>query len=358
MAAKVPAARPEPVFEMRETDTKGVACFATRDIQAGEEVLWDICTITCSLEEDTAAAMLELVIHFEALDDEAQARYRQLYSWEPETHSAHFREALSMIERDGQLLAPDVINDYVHLFEIFRSNNFEIIRERRNEDGSRTQSRSGIFFEASRFNHSCDNNVDYYATITPGYWVGKAKQRIRAGDELTLTYIPRHIPTRERQNMLRDCWGFTCTCSKCQGVDAEYDIRLREAVAAQQGELADGTVPIPVYQEELDEPAAERLLRRIERLEILHWDQDLFFAYWDAADYYFTNSNLTREYDAQGAAQLLLEALNRQDQVVDLGNRLWPDDDYIMADAKYLLRSMEMVHERDQREGNLALGLT
>jgi hypothetical protein len=52
-----------------------------------------------------------------------------------------------------------------------------------------------------------DGDVDGAAVLT-------AKRGIRAGDEITISYIDEHAALADRQDALRD-YGFTCSCPRC-----------------------------------------------------------------------------------------------------------------------------------------------
>jgi len=75
---------------------------------------------------------------------------------------------------------------------------------------------SGLFLLANSMNHSCEPNVmsvsasnDYVTTVI-------ALTTIKVGDELNISYINEDLCFTERQNLLKDLYLFTCTCSKCQ----------------------------------------------------------------------------------------------------------------------------------------------
>jgi len=42
-----------------------------------------------------------------------------------------------------------------------------------------------------------------------------AKRAIRAGEEITISYIDEDVALADREEALRD-YGFTCQCSRCQ----------------------------------------------------------------------------------------------------------------------------------------------
>jgi hypothetical protein len=74
---------------------------------------------------------------------------------------------------------------------------------------------TGHYPTIARMNHSCVPNaewesVDYSNTIRL-----VALQHIPAGHEVCISYIDQDQPFPIRQTLLRELYGFTCTCPKC-----------------------------------------------------------------------------------------------------------------------------------------------
>ena len=94
---------------------------------------------------------------------------------------------------------------------IWRTNNFALGR-------SNNRSKNGIFPNLSRFNHSCVPSAEFR-------WNEKLyRQEIRAirdivpGEEITLCYFTLETMAKskvDRQNYLRDHYGFICDCHAC-----------------------------------------------------------------------------------------------------------------------------------------------
>ncbi len=82
-----------------------------------------------------------------------------------------------------------------------------------------------LFPLAARLNHSCRPNCMRLATPTGMYVVAICD--IKAGDELTVSYIPTYIPEfvdlEVFQNNLKRNWGFSCRCNFCsqEGQDGQ-----------------------------------------------------------------------------------------------------------------------------------------
>ena len=58
------------------------------------------------------------------------------------------------------------------------------------------------------------------AAILGQHWVAagvavRARRALRAGDELTTTYIDTSLPVAERKSRLLHGYGFTCSCERC-----------------------------------------------------------------------------------------------------------------------------------------------
>ncbi|KAK6465484.1 hypothetical protein DFJ63DRAFT_22562 [Scheffersomyces coipomensis] len=77
---------------------------------------------------------------------------------------------------------------------------------------------SCIFLTQSHLNHNCDPNTSVeISTVsrTDGLKVFAARD-IRAGEELTTTYVNPSHTVQQRQRELRVNWGFICNCQKCK----------------------------------------------------------------------------------------------------------------------------------------------
>jgi hypothetical protein len=76
----------------------------------------------------------------------------------------------------------------------------------------------GVFARASRVNHSCrPNAIENWDPRGPGTLSLRAIYDIREGDESTVAYRPAtaRLSKTERIQMLREDFGFLCTCPVC-----------------------------------------------------------------------------------------------------------------------------------------------
>lgn len=77
---------------------------------------------------------------------------------------------------------------------------------------------SCIYLTQSHLNHNCDPNTSVETSLTnraEGLKVIAARD-IRAGEELTTTYVNPAHTVQQRQRELRVNWGFLCNCQKCR----------------------------------------------------------------------------------------------------------------------------------------------
>ena len=70
--------------------------------------------------------------------------------------------------------------------------------------------------EVSRLNHDCRPNAAFrIAPDTALHHVTAVGGTIRAGDEITISYVDAVAPRDERRARTRLAWGFECTCQAC-----------------------------------------------------------------------------------------------------------------------------------------------
>ena len=104
-------------------------------------------------------------------------------------------------------LDEDLATEIVRIRAILATNNFALNAEGKN-------SLSGVFLNASRFNHSCVPNTDYEYDSKSECQIITADCDIDAGDELTLTYIHETDLREKRMKHLKRGWNFECCCRR------------------------------------------------------------------------------------------------------------------------------------------------
>ncbi|KAL8977880.1 MAG: hypothetical protein Q9205_006406 [Flavoplaca limonia] len=90
---------------------------------------------------------------------------------------------------------------------------------------------TGMWFLASRANHSCLPNV--CRAIIGDMLIFRAATSIPADTEIFITYVPATDPYLTRRTNLKKAWGFTCECPSCridQGVSKKEHAR-RESLS-------------------------------------------------------------------------------------------------------------------------------
>lgn len=75
--------------------------------------------------------------------------------------------------------------------------------------------RSGIFLKASRVNHSCCPNDFPSWNLKLRRLTLHAVDDIPRGEEITVSYYTPFYPLEDRQNWLREHYGFQCDCPAC-----------------------------------------------------------------------------------------------------------------------------------------------
>lgn len=85
---------------------------------------------------------------------------------------------------------------------------------------------SGLFLGVVAANHSCDPNC-FQMFDGPSIRL-RALRPIAPGEELTIGYIDLSELRSERQKILRESYGFLCTCSRCSSLEELWsDTRVR-----------------------------------------------------------------------------------------------------------------------------------
>ena len=87
----------------------------------------------------------------------------------------------------------------------------------------------GIYPTVARINHSCKPNAHHFFNEedkTEEVWV---MEPIKAGEEITISYIRTFCSKNFRQELLQEKFGFLCACSVCSltGETLQEDDRLR-----------------------------------------------------------------------------------------------------------------------------------
>jgi hypothetical protein len=178
-------------FEVRESQDKGLGLFALRDFKKGDKILVErpvIVMTVDSSEESSLLLALQVKNQFDVCLPTVQAAIASL-SREESTNL----EMRAFEDKFG--VGPMV----------YKRNSFGL------EPGS------GLFVNASRFNHSCMPNCNRYYVHDHKLMVISAGKDIACGDELLISYTREFLKAGFEifQKHMMGAWGFQCTCHAC-----------------------------------------------------------------------------------------------------------------------------------------------
>jgi len=90
----------------------------------------------------------------------------------------------------------------------------------------------GIYPTMARINHSCKPNAHHFFNEEDGTEEVVVMEPIKAGEEITISYIRTFCSRNFRQELLQDKFGFRCTCCVCllTGEKLCEDDRLRHEI--------------------------------------------------------------------------------------------------------------------------------
>ncbi|GFR47403.1 hypothetical protein Agub_g9120 [Astrephomene gubernaculifera] len=107
--------------------------------------------------------------------------------------------------------------------------------------GEEPRGHIGLWPEFALLNHSCAPNTVNF--VVGGAMVVRAVRNIRAGEEVSISYLgrPQLLPFQRRMQALKEDYGFDCDCVRCTAEQAHYDklddvyLELFEAVEGKLG---------------------------------------------------------------------------------------------------------------------------
>ena len=159
---------------------KGLGVRAQRDFSPGEEIIKERVTIHCSRHQEgetrgpSAEQARQIYQNYNRLSTVDKFRVTSLFC---------------MGERS--------------ILNIFSTNSFTI-----------TSKYCGLFVRISRINHACDPNACYNNSGSLEKVV-TALREIKAGEEITISYINNNWDVRSERRSSLSCWGFICQCEVC-----------------------------------------------------------------------------------------------------------------------------------------------
>lgn len=195
----------------------------------------------------------------------------------------------------------------------------------------------GIFLDACRINHACDNNAQRSWNENIKRHTIHALRDIEKGTEITIYYL-RSLNNREaRQDALRERFAFNCSCRLCSlppDLSQESDRRLDEILKLDGLIGRDGLMGIL--------SAPQRILRYVDQQICLYNEQGpddagLPRAFLDAAQIAIVNGDLARARIFAERAALGWMVLEGEDSSRVLQNR-----DLTQDPSKHVFYGMSM----------------
>ncbi|RYP71759.1 hypothetical protein DL770_008077 [Monosporascus sp. CRB-9-2] len=303
-----------------------MGCFATRDIAVGSVILVEQPLLV--VRED--GPIRNLIQAFDALNEDQQ---REFFTLHPD----------------------DDMAKYFKVDSIFSANCFYLYDAPGDTD---EPGNNGVFAQASRFNHSCDPNVSYGLTWSPGNWASRAKRNIRAGEELTINYTSIAYPLKRRQDELLYGWGFECQCSACV---EDAAVRARFAAEDLPESLLNLDINIESAGSDDNDAVDHEFARRAEHIKRLEESgnlAELHFVYTDAAEWkYCRAQEYERQQNYARAVQNNEEAVQLQEFAVGAALAVWGDTDRLVPEANKWLRVFEQYTERLLEMSRVAAGM-
>ena len=182
------------VYAMQEFPGKGMGLVAKSDIRRGDLIM---------------ANTVSLMIDYRVFDDLPDDEWMELQALAVDHLPGPHRSTLMNLSTHnaGDLPHHERVN------KITTTNAFDIDAGEGDEEQD-----SGFFVvfpEIARMNHDCRANADYYFDHKTLTQYIHAIRPIKAGEEITLSYINPRMKHDARKKKLQRIWGFGCVCNLC-----------------------------------------------------------------------------------------------------------------------------------------------
>lgn len=187
-----------PMYALQDAVGKGKGLFATEKISKGTRILSEEAVITLSEQVSSERLGTSIRQQVDALSEHQRQAFLSMHNIHPYKNTTE------------QCLG------------IFRTNSLP---------AEAVGGKGGIFLEACRINHACDNNAQKNWNDTIKRHTVHALRDIDKGEEITLTYLSPLKNRKTRQKILLERFGFICLCRLCSlppEQSQESDRRLEE----------------------------------------------------------------------------------------------------------------------------------
>ncbi|CAG8973125.1 hypothetical protein HYALB_00007602 [Hymenoscyphus albidus] len=250
-----------PMYSLQDIPGRGKGLVANEKIPRGTRILCEEPIITEAEDQSTVELRKSIIEQFEALSESNRQAFLAMRN-----------------------ILPECIASELPL-GIYRTNALPI------EAGGIG---GGIFLEASRLNHACDNNAQKHWNDNIKRHTVHALRDIEKGEEITIYYLGSDRSRKERQEALRAKFKFDCTCRLCSlpiAQSQESDRRFEE-IARLERLIGAGGISAIVS-------TALRTLRYVDQMVTLYDEQGLgdaglARAFFDATQIALSNGDLVR----------------------------------------------------------------
>ncbi|KAH6977417.1 hypothetical protein BKA56DRAFT_674232 [Ilyonectria sp. MPI-CAGE-AT-0026] len=222
----------DPMYTLQEIPGKGKGLVATRRIAKGTRILSEEPLIRVPTGDHNRQAFHELIRKkVDALTPDQQQSFLSLHNMHSDDASLQY---IGIVQTNLSAFGDDT-------------------------------SEGGIFLEASRINHACDNNAHRSWNENIKRHTIHASRDIEEGHEITIYYLGTLHNRQTRQEALRTSFMFTCSCRLCslpRHQSQESDRRLDEISRLHGSMVENGIVGYA--------SAPERTLRYADRIVCLY----------------------------------------------------------------------------------------
>jgi hypothetical protein len=186
------------MYVLKDVEGKGKGLVATEDIPKGTRILSEKPVITTPrLQLDDQSLKSHISQQVDALSEVQRKAFLSLHNLYPYQNIAE--QSVGIIRTNGLLIETNGIA-------------------------------GGVFLEACRINHSCDNNAQKNWNERIEQHTVQALRDIPKGEEITIYYLGHDTNRKERQDKLQQKFGFICSCRLCslpEQQSQENDERLK-----------------------------------------------------------------------------------------------------------------------------------
>ncbi|KAI4114452.1 MAG: hypothetical protein LQ345_004763 [Seirophora villosa] len=184
------------MYALQDVPGKGKGLVATEKISRGTRILSEEPIITVSYDNDSEQLRISTYRQVGALDEQQRRAFLSMHNIHAYRNPAE--QYHGIIQTNALPMKPN---------------------------------QSGIFLEACRVNHACDNNAQKDWNSNMKRHTVHALRDIREGEEITIYYLGVHKNREARKEALQANFGFECSCRLCSlplEQSQESDRRLNE----------------------------------------------------------------------------------------------------------------------------------